>query len=92
MTILYLVLFAAMYNSYDSNIKTPRILPENKYPDKRYESKLDSLKHENDSLRNELRLYIDGCDHKEQLYEQIIFDLTHQHSRKLNKQEIKDSL
>lgn len=88
MTLMYFVFFAAIYNS----IRAPRDLPKNKYPDKRYASKLDSLKHENDSLRNELRIYIDGCDHKEQIYEQIIFDLTHQCSRKLNKQEIKDSL
>lgn len=88
MTLIYFVFFAGIYNS----IRAPRDLPKNKYPDKRCASKLDSLKHENDSLRNELRIYIDGCDHKEQIYEQIIFDLTHQHSRKLNKQEIKDSL
>jgi hypothetical protein len=60
----------------------PRTTPTNKYSNKQYESILDSLKHENDSLRNELRIYIDGCDHKEEIYEQIIYELEHRRSKK----------
>ncbi len=68
------------------------ITPTNKYSNKRYESILDSLKHENDSLRNELRLYIDGCDHKEQIYEQIIYELEHNRTKKSHTLGTKDSL
>jgi hypothetical protein len=66
--------------------------PVNKYSNKQYESILDSLKHENDSLRNELRIYIDGCDHKEQIYEEIIYELQHNRTKKSNIIGTKDSL
>ena len=48
--------------------------------------KQDSLKQANDSLQNELRLYIDGCDHKEQIYEQIIYDCEHRRRYRRQKQ------
>ena len=70
----------------------PRTTPTNKYSNRQYESILDSLKLENDSLRNELRLYIDGCDHKEQIYEQIIYELQHTRTKKSNIIGTKDSL
>ena len=46
------------------------------------ELQIDSLKQANDSLQTELRLYIDGCDHKEQIYEQIIYDCEHRRKHK----------
>jgi hypothetical protein len=54
------------------------------------ELQVDSLKQANDSLQNELRLYIDGCDHKEQIYEQIIYDCEHQ--RRFRRQKYKETL
>lgn len=89
MVLIYFVFFAAIYNTY---IRTPTNTPKNKYPDKRYERVIDSLMYQNDSLHNELEIFIEGCDHKEQIYEQIIFDLQHKRPRKLVKKEIKDSL
>ena len=63
------------------------IKPNNVAPKPMSELQIDSLKQANDSLQNELRLYIDGCDHKEQIYEQIIYECEHQ--RRFRRQKLK---
>jgi hypothetical protein len=62
------------------------IKPNDVAPKSMSEIQIDSLKQANDSLQNELRLYIDGCDHKEQIYEQIIYDCEHRRRYRRQKQ------